>query len=172
MTSVPRMPLFKACSKSLEAGKGNLHTKIVTFKLSRGEFIQVEGIGLTRVHVLPKVGRMGDHTPRSFRPISLTSFLLKTLERLVYRHIRDLTLRANPLNARKSTDQALDDLKKHLAKTMEEKEIAVATFMDIEGAFNNVTTEFITNALIKKGTPRIICDCIKIKFRIGLSHHL
>ena len=33
--------------------------------------------------------------------------------------------------------------------------------MDIEGAFNNVTTESITNALIKKGTPQIICNWIK-----------
>jgi hypothetical protein len=38
---------------------------------------------------IPKPGRNSSSGPRDYRPISLTSFLLKTLERLVDRYLRD-----------------------------------------------------------------------------------
>jgi hypothetical protein len=41
---------------------------------------------------IPKPGRRSYCGPKDFRPISLTSFLLKTLERLVYRFLRDEVL--------------------------------------------------------------------------------
>ena len=34
---------------------------------------------------LPKVGKVGDKTPKSYRPISLMSFLLKTLDRQIHK---------------------------------------------------------------------------------------
>ena len=38
---------------------------------------------------IPKPGRNAYRGPRDYRPISLTSFLLKTMERLVDRYLRD-----------------------------------------------------------------------------------
>ena len=43
----------------------------------------------TRVVFIPKPGRPSYLTAKDFRPISLTSFLLKTLERLVHKYITD-----------------------------------------------------------------------------------
>lgn len=46
-----------------------------------------------KVILLPKPGRMNYSIPKSYRPISLTSFSLRTLERLTERNIRDEVLR-------------------------------------------------------------------------------
>ena len=48
-----------------------------------------------RVVFLPKPGKSGYTSSKDFRPISLTSFLFKTSERLVERYVRDVTLRSN-----------------------------------------------------------------------------
>jgi len=68
----------------------------------------------SRVVFVPKPGRTDYTTVTAFRPISLMSFLLKTLERLVDRFIRDDNLMKYPLNENqhayitgKSTDTAL-----------------------------------------------------------------
>jgi len=48
---------------------------------------------------VPKPGRNDYIQPKSFRRISLMSFLLKTTKRLIDRHIRDGTLVRYPLHA-------------------------------------------------------------------------
>jgi hypothetical protein len=50
-----------------------------------------------KVVFIPKPGRNSYCRPRDFRPISLTSFLLKTMERLVGRFLRDEILAFKPL---------------------------------------------------------------------------
>lgn len=50
------------------------------------------------VKFIPKGGRASYEEVKSFRPISLTSFLLKCLERIVDHHIRDVYLAAMPLH--------------------------------------------------------------------------
>jgi len=45
-----------------------------------------------KVVLIPKPGRNSYSEPRDYRPVSLTSFLLKTMETLVDRHIRDEAL--------------------------------------------------------------------------------
>jgi hypothetical protein len=66
---------------------------------------------------IPKPGRNTYCGPKDYRPISLTSFLLKTMERLVDRYLRDETLVSSLLHpnqhayqARKSTETALHQL--------------------------------------------------------------
>jgi len=51
-----------------------------------------------KVVFIPKPGRNSYCGPKDFRPISLTSFLLKTLERLVDRFLRDEILVLKPLH--------------------------------------------------------------------------
>ncbi|XP_033228840.1 uncharacterized protein LOC117180450 [Belonocnema kinseyi] len=50
------------------------------------------------VAFIPKRGSEGYIAIKDFKPISLTSFILKTLERQVERYIRDKVLLASPLH--------------------------------------------------------------------------
>ena len=53
----------------------------------------------TRVVFIPKPGRTDYNQAGAYRPISLTSFLLKTLERLLDRYVRDGALKEQLLHA-------------------------------------------------------------------------
>ena len=55
---------------------------------------------------IPKSGRNSYGGPRDFRPISLTSFLLKTMDRLVDRFLRDEILASMPLRPNQHAYQA------------------------------------------------------------------
>jgi hypothetical protein len=67
-----------------------------------------------KVVFIPKPGRNTYSGPKDYRPISLTSFLLKTMERLVDRHLRNVMLvlpllhpNQHAYQAGKSTETAL-----------------------------------------------------------------
>ena len=51
-----------------------------------------------KVVFIPKPGRSTFSGPRDYRPISLTLFLLKAMERLVDRYVRDEALAIVPLH--------------------------------------------------------------------------
>jgi len=59
-----------------------------------------------KVVFIPKPGRNTYSWPRDYRPISLTSFLLKTLERLLDRYLRDEALAIVPLHPNQHAYQA------------------------------------------------------------------
>lgn len=101
-----------------------------------------------KVIFIPKSGKVGHSKAKDYRPISLTSFLLKIIERLLHLHIRSLF---SPILISKSqhayikgrsTDTALHEL-----VNKEEKTIEHTALLDIEGGFNNVTNEAIERAL-------------------------
>jgi len=100
----------------------------------------------SRVPFVPKPGQSDYFQAKAFRPISLTSFLLKTLERLIDRYIRDSVLLVHPLQKNqhayqpgKSTETALHSLVTRIERTLERQEYALAVFLDIEGAFDNAS---------------------------------
>lgn len=106
-----------------------------------------------KVVFIPKPGKTTHTEAKDFRPISLTSFLLKTIERLLDFYIRSEVLRAFPLHANqhayqlgKSTDTALHQLTEKIESSLKNGEVALGCFMDIEGAFDNTEFEVITNA--------------------------
>lgn len=108
----------------------------------------------TKVVFIPKPGRDSYAQAKSFRPICLTSFLLKTLERIIDRHIRDGPLVKWPLHenqhayrAGKSTLSALHSLTCVVEKFITRGEYVVGSFFDIEGAFSNVAFDSIDAAL-------------------------
>lgn len=114
----------------------------------------------TYVNVLfiPKVGKRPGNQPKSFRPISLTSFLLKTMEKVVDMHMRSEILDIRPLHhmqhayqKEKSTETALYNLKTQIDRAICAKEIAVGAFLDIEGAFDNTSHQSIYQALTSRG---------------------
>jgi hypothetical protein len=96
-----------------------------------------------RVIFIPKPGRDSYELANSFRPISLTSFFLKTMERL------DSYIRAGPwkffplmesqyaYQRGRSTEAALHDLVQKIEGSLNQKEFALGVFLDIDGAFDN-----------------------------------
>jgi len=72
---------------------------------------------LARVVFIPKLGRTHCTSAKDFRPISLTSFLLKTLEKLVDAYLKNVIHVRQPLHASQhaytaglSTETALHSL--------------------------------------------------------------
>jgi hypothetical protein len=91
---------------------------------------------------IPKPGRNSYCGPKDFRTISLTSFLLKTLERLVDRFLRDEILALKPLHPNqhayqggKSVETALHQLVVRVEKALDQQEVALGVFLDTEGHF-------------------------------------
>ena len=87
---------------------------------------------LVKVVFIPKSGRNCYSGPRDYRPISLTSFLLKTLERLVDRYLKDVALALVPLRpnqhayqAGKSVKTALLQLVVRVEKVLDQQETAL-----------------------------------------------
>jgi hypothetical protein len=52
----------------------------------------------TRVTFIPKPGKASYTEAKAYRPTSLSSFLIKTMEKLVDRYIRDDVMRVRPLH--------------------------------------------------------------------------
>lgn len=112
---------------------------------------------------IPKPGKSDYTDAKSFRPISLTSFLLKTLERLCDRELRDTVLKNIPLHRHqhayssgKSTESALHMVVSRIEEAIEEKGICLGTFIDIEGAFDKTNFSSIDNALTKHGADPVL----------------
>jgi hypothetical protein len=92
----------------------------------------------------------------AYLPICLSSFLLKTLERLVDRHIRDDVFGRNPLyinqhayQSGKSTDTALNSVVSTIEKALQTQEIALEAFLHIKAAFDRTSIEAISSALFR-----------------------
>ena len=106
-----------------------------------------------RVIFLPKMGVFNHCRAKDFRPISLTSFLLKTLERLLDGHIRtkiDIPRvcagQHAYLNGR-SVETALHGAVNSIEKAFSDGEFTLGIILDIEGAFNNIGTNTINGRI-------------------------
>lgn len=119
----------------------------------------------TTVVFIPKPGRNGHVLAKDFRPISLTSFVLKTLERLVDRHLKNGPLTTHPLSDSqyayregRSTDTALHHLVSKIESQLTAKGYALGVFLDIEGAFDSTSYKVIKEALTRLGAPEALVD--------------
>lgn len=113
---------------------------------------------------LPKPGRASYAQAGAYRPICLHSFLLKSLEKILDKAIRktlkvNSVLHANQFAYRPgmSTETALHVLVEKLEHALECKEIALCTFLDITGAFNNTSYDSMNRALSEAGVEPTIC---------------
>lgn len=136
-----------------------------------------------KVIFIPKPGKPSHFEANDYRPINLTSFVLKTLERLVDFYIRDEILPNHPLRPNqdayqtgKSTETALHNSRSCLGvclgvtggmrsthnivtrveNMLENGMVALGCFMDIQGAFDNTAFDVIQKALIGKGVDMVI----------------
>jgi hypothetical protein len=121
-----------------------------------------------KVVFIPKPGRNSYCGPKDFQPMSLTSFLLKTLERLVDRFLRDEILVSKPLHpnqhayqAGKSVETALHQLVVWVEKALDQQEVALGVFLDIEGTFNNTSYDSMCAALARHGVDHTIVRWVK-----------
>ena len=106
---------------------------------------------------IPKQGKSSYTDPKAFRPITLASFQLKTLEKLILWEIQDTTLMDNPLSKHQhafrkhySTDTALSVVVDKIEEGLKGKQLTIAVFLDIRGAFDAVKTEFIVECMRKR----------------------
>lgn len=119
----------------------------------------------SRVIFIPKAGKPNYNTPKSFRPITLLSFVFKTLERLLHWHTEQTLLTKTPHHPNQhafrkghSTDSALTQFITHIEKNINTNQTTLAVFLDIEGAFNNVTHHALLQSLEQHGFSQNIIN--------------
>jgi hypothetical protein len=122
-----------------------------------------------KVVFIPKPGSNSYTGPTDFRSISLTSFFLKTVGRLVDRHLRDGALVVKPLHsnqhayqAGKSTETALHQLVVLVKKALDQRELAMGVFLYTEGAYSYTSFDSMCTALGGRGVNSTIVLCIKV----------
>ena len=117
---------------------------------------------------IPKPGRNTYSGPRDYRPIILTSFLLKAMERLVDRYLRDEAMAIVPLHpnqhayqAGKSVETALHQLVVRVEKALDQRAIGLGAFVNLEGAFNNTCYDTMCDALVRHDSEYTIVRWIR-----------
>lgn len=116
-----------------------------------------------KVVFLPKHGKESYQNPRSFRPISLSSFLQKGLEKIILWELEDKHLLGNLLYERQhafrkqeGTDTALTEVCDKIESGILQGQNTLGVFLDIQGAFDNIRTTSITNAMRERNFPSAI----------------
>jgi len=129
-----------------------------------------------RVVFIPKPGKPLSQM-KSLGPISLMSFILKTLEKLLDIHIKDGVLVERLLNqnqfayrAGMSTETALFQVVHRLEKSLNHKEIALGAFLDIEGVFDNTSFSAIITAAREHGLEETCCRWVRSMLESRLVH--
>ena len=123
----------------------------------------------TRVSFIPKPGKSDYTDPKSYRPISLSSFVLKGLEKVILYHVneehinKDNFFSKNLYSYREgiNTEDALHNLISKIEKAILNGEYAVVLFLDIESAFNTADINSIIKNLSEHGIDNLTVRWIK-----------
>ena len=104
--------------------------------------------------IIPKPGKDDYTKPKSFRVITLSSSILKLLERLILWHMKndlkiETAMAKNQYGFKKghSTDAAILKLVNKIETALKNGNVALGVFLDIEGAFDNIPFIAIKEAL-------------------------
>ena len=94
---------------------------------------------------------------KAFRPISLSNYFIKGLERLVVWRM-DICLESKPIHPKqhgftkgKSTESALSALINRIEQLLFNKKHGLGVFLDISAAFDSIDIEHIRNTLLEHG---------------------
>ncbi|WP_333764964.1 reverse transcriptase domain-containing protein [Streptomyces sp. IBSBF 2390] len=129
-----------------------------------------------KVVFIPKAGKANHLNAKDFRPIRLSSFLLKTLERILDEHIRNLfkpeliSFSQHAYTKGKSVETALHETIRTIESSIEFSQYTLAAFLDIEGAFNNVKLEAIKGALEHLNVNKSVSLWISRMLRSRIIH--
>ena len=122
-----------------------------------------------KVVFIPKMGK-GDYSqPKSYRPITLSNFLLKGLERIIHWHLTDHFVQ--PLVAQyaytrgRSTDTALSDVVDHIEKAIHNRQSALVVSLDCSGAFDCIKFDSAIEAMVGKNIPTDITSWYDVMLR-------
>jgi hypothetical protein len=108
---------------------------------------------------IPKPRKSHYTEDKAYRPISLSSFLLKTMEKLVDRHIRHSVLKhqnQHECQIGKSTETALHNVVTYIESAIRYNKITLGAFLDIEEAFVRTSFDVITQVDERHGTEPAI----------------
>ena len=112
--------------------------------------------------MIPKSGKPDYSIPKAYRPISLTPFIFKLLERVNAWDIMETALKTNPIHKRqhayrmgRSTESAISQVLNEIEKGLNTtKGFTLATCIDISSAFDRLDPVKAANALIRKGVNK------------------
>ena len=111
----------------------------------------------TKVIFLPKPGKDSYGVPKAYRPISLSNFLLKTLERLVVWKM-DKDMEEYPIHDMqhgftkgKSTESAISNTANYIEEFLYSNEHCLGLFLDISSAFDSISITHIKEKLLEHG---------------------
>ena len=111
------------------------------------------------VKFIPKPGKRDPGNPRSYRPITLTSFLFKTLERITLWELESTIMKEKPFHRNQhafrmgfSCDTALAQATETIEKGMKQSGFTLGVFLDIKGAFDNVKADEAIRCLERRNT--------------------
>jgi ribonuclease HI len=115
---------------------------------------------ISKTIFIPKNGKTCYQDPRSFRPISLTSFFFKTLEKLMLWEAEQSCLLTTPMHDNQhafrkdhSCDIALSRVVGHIEKSILNGQYTLGVFLDIQGAFDNITIDSLESGMRTHGFP-------------------
>ena len=114
--------------------------------------------------MIPKPGKPDYQQVGAFRPITLSNYLFKTLEKLILWNITEQTLKEKPLNRNQhafrndsSTESAALQVATQIEDSLHRKKFTLALFADISGAFDSVSGAAIIEAMKERGiNPKIV----------------
>ena len=111
----------------------------------------------TKVIFISKPGKDSYNKPKAFRPISLSNYFLKGLERLVGWNM-DRALVHHPIHHKqhgfltgKSTESAISNTTNYIERHIMQKQHCVGVFLDISSAFDSIKASHVRRALLDHG---------------------
>ena len=107
---------------------------------------------------IPKPGKEDYSSPKSYRPITLSSFVLKGLERIMLWYLRERVITKALVSQHAytrglSTESALSEVLDYVESSFYRKEKVIAVSLDCTGAFDCVGFDAASEALIANGVP-------------------
>ena len=118
----------------------------------------------SKVVFIPKPGKSDYTLPSSFRPISLSNYLLKGLERLCVWRV-DKSLIEFPIHDRqhgfrcdRSTETAISEVTNEIEKHIFSKKRTLGVFLDIKSAFDTISPDHIRRSLLNHRAPLLLVD--------------
>ena len=112
----------------------------------------------SKVIMIPKPGKSDYSLAKAYRPISLTPFLFKNLERLCYYNAYETALLDHPMHKQQhayrsgySTESAISKVIDQMEKGLLKQSFTLGTFIDIASAFDKLDPKKAIEALINRG---------------------
>jgi ribonuclease HI len=126
----------------------------------------------SKVIFIPKSNKTNMEDPRSYRPICLSNFLFKTLEKLIQHRLENCKVYPFKLSKNQhgfrpncSTLTALSEFTNEVERAFSNNQKAIAVFLDIQGAFDNMNPFKALDTLYSWGAQKEIINMLKFYYQ-------